>query len=75
MKHIKKIFAFALLLTMLGSPKLYLASQEYTDRQLEGFGYEETRRSAYLAPAVALGTIALVVIVAVALNNSSDHSH
>jgi len=43
-----------------------------------GCGYEECRRCPSLAPAVALGTIAIVAIVAVVLQNSggvSSHSH
>lgn len=43
-----------------------------------GYGYEEVSRTPSIAPAVALGTIALVAIIAVALQNQSHghgHSH
>lgn len=42
---------------------------------LGGYGYEECRRSPYIAPAVALATVAIVAIVAVAVQNSSHSSH
>lgn len=40
-----------------------------------GCGYDECCRTSSLAPAIALGTIALVAIVAVAVQNTSGHSH
>ncbi len=39
-----------------------------------GCGYQESCRSPYIAPAIALGTIALVAIIAVAVQNS-HHGH
>lgn len=46
--------------------------------QMGGNGYAESRRAPSIAPAVALGTIALVAIVAIALQNQHGghgHSH
>ena len=43
-----------------------------------GCGYVECRRAPCITPAVALGTIALVAIIAVAVQNSggvSSHAH
>lgn len=40
-----------------------------------GCGYDECCRSSSLAPAIALGTIAIIAIVAVAVQNTSGHSH
>lgn len=40
-----------------------------------GCGYTECCRTTSLAPAIALGTILLVAIVAVAVQNTSGHSH
>lgn len=40
-----------------------------------GCGYDACCRSSSLAPAIALGTIALIAIVAVAVQNTSGHSH
>lgn len=40
-----------------------------------GCGFDECCRSSSLAPAIALGTIAVIAIVAVAVQNTSGHSH
>ncbi len=40
-----------------------------------GCGYTECCRSTSLAPAIALGTILVVAVVAVAVQNTSGHSH
>ncbi|HRD55415.1 MAG TPA: hypothetical protein PLC42_03355 [Parachlamydiaceae bacterium] len=48
---------------------------EYSSESLGGYGYQESRRSPYIAPAVALATVAIVAIVAVAVQNSSHNSH
>ena len=40
-----------------------------------GGGYDESVRTTSLAPAIALGAIALVGIIAVAVQNTSGHSH
>ena len=54
-------------------------NEEYYYADTGGCGYEECCRASCLAPAVALGTIALVAIIAVAVQNSnsggSDHAH
>lgn len=39
-----------------------------------GFAYDESRAATQLAPAIALGTVALVAIVALAVQNSHDSS-
>lgn len=76
MKLLKKMFALTTVLAMLGASVHNLSAQPYrTDTG--GYGYEESRRAPSIAPAVALGTIALVAIVAVAVQNTSHthHSH
>lgn len=40
-----------------------------------GCGYNECCRSTSLAPAIALGTILLVGVIAVAVQNTSGHTH
>lgn len=40
-----------------------------------GCGYDACCRSSSLAPAIALGTIAAIAIVAVAVQNTSGHAH
>jgi hypothetical protein len=39
-----------------------------------GYAYDESRAIANLAPAIALGTLAIVGIIAIAVQNSHDHS-
>lgn len=39
-----------------------------------GYAYDESRAAVNLAPAIALGTIAIVGIVAIAVQNSHGHS-
>jgi len=75
MKNLKKIVALATAVAMFGSTAAY--AQPYAE-SAGGYGYQESRRSPYIAPAVALGTIALVAIIAVAVQNGSrshGHSH
>lgn len=39
-----------------------------------GYAWDESRAATNLAPAVALGTVAIVGIIAIAVQNSHDHS-
>lgn len=74
MKMIKKFVALATLAVLITTSTPNLNAQEYkTD--CGGYGYECARRVPSLAPAIALGTIALVAIIAVAVQNSSHHDH
>jgi len=74
MKLTRKLIASAALLTMLGSSAGSLCADDYCVDN-GGCGYEDCCRSSSLAPAIALGTIAVVAIVAVAVQNTSGHSH
>lgn len=74
MKLARKLIASAALLAMLGSSASNLQADEYCV-DMGGCGYEDCCRSCSLAPAIALGTIAIVAIVAVAVQNTSGHSH
>lgn len=74
MKYIKKIFAIAATTALLTSSTGSLNAQEYC-MDNGGCGYDECCRTSSLAPAIALGTIALVAIIAVAVQNTSGHSH
>lgn len=74
MKMFKKLVALATLVALIGTSAHNLFAQECrTD--CGGYGYEQCRRVPSLAPAIALGTIALVAIIAVAVQNSSHHEH
>ena len=74
MKFTKKIIASAALLAMLGSSAGNLLADDYCVDN-GGCCYEDCCRSTSLAPAIALGTIAVIAIVAVAIQNTSGHSH
>lgn len=74
MNMFKKLVVLATLAAMIGTSAHNLNAQEYrTDTG--GYGYESARRVPSLAPAIALGTIALVAIIAVAVQNTSHSSH
>lgn len=76
MEKIKKWMAFSTLIAMILASAHNLKAQEYEySTDTGGYGYEESRRVPSLAPAIALGTIALVAIIAVAVQNSSHHEH
>lgn len=77
MKALKKLVVGLTLAATLGlslpSAHAYESSSDFG-----GCGFTECRKCPSLAPAVALGTIALVAIVAVAIQNQSHghgHSH
>ena len=73
MKHLKKLIALAATAAMFSCQS---ASAANYSSDCGGCGYEECRQSPCLTPAIALGTIALVAIVAVALQDShSSHGH
>ncbi len=75
MKKLKKFTALATLIAMMSTSAGLNAECFRTDAG--GYGYCETRAAPSLAPAIALGTIAIVAIIAVAVQNSSHscHSH
>jgi uncharacterized membrane protein len=74
MKFLKKFVALATFAAMIVASAHHLSAQEYyTDTG--GCGYQECRRVPSLAPAIALGTIAIIAIVAVAVQNSNHHHH
>ena len=67
--------ALATALVMLGSSANGYAQTQYQE-YAGGGGYVESRSAPSLAPAIALGAIALVAIIAVAVQNSNTkHGH
>ena len=71
MKSLKKWIAGGILATTLAS-SAGLSAQYYTG----GYGYQQSRTAPALAPAIALGAIALAAIIAVAVQNSENsHGH
>jgi hypothetical protein len=77
MNRMKQYIALIATMTMLGASAQSLDAAVYcTDAG--GCGYEECRTAPCLAPAIALGTIALAAIVAVVVQNShggNGHCH
>ncbi len=77
MKAFKKLVALLTIAATFGLSMPNAQAYEYSS-DLGGCGFTECRKCPSLAPAVALGTIALVAIVAVAIQNQSHghgHSH
>ncbi len=73
MKMFKKLIGLAVAVAMLSTSAGANAQDFY---YAGGNGYEDYRQAPSLAPAIALGAIALVAIIAVAVQNSSnDHGH
>ncbi len=80
MKQLKKLIATAVFVALTATTTQVQASGCVTD--CGGYGYQECCSSPKLAPTIALGTIAVVAIVAVAVQTSrggssshSGHSH
>lgn len=76
MKNFKRVVASLALASMMFA-SVPVKAEECWD-SVGGCGYEECRRASCLAPAIALGTIALVAIIAIAVQKSHGghhHSH
>jgi hypothetical protein len=70
---LKKMVALAAITAMLSMSTHQLEAVTYvTDSG--GYAYDESRAATNLAPAIALGTVAIVGIIAIAVQNSHDHS-
>ncbi len=77
MNIFKKALVAAIMFVMLGGPVLHAQDCCYST-STGGCGYVDCRRAPCITPAVALGTIALVAIIAVAVQNSrpsTAHAH
>lgn len=82
MSILKKALVATLMAVMIGCPALHAQNCYPTancySSSTGGCGYVECRRAPCITPAVALGTIALVAIIAVAVQNSQGrgvHAH
>lgn len=75
MKKLKKYVALATLTVMFASSAGINAQEEECAIDTGGCGYNESRDCPSLAPAIALGVIAIVAIIAVAVQNRSHHGH
>lgn len=79
MNSVKGIIALVAILAMLGFSSQPLDAQCAYVTDTGGYAYDECRAVTNLAPAIALGTVAIVAIIALAVQNShhssSSHSH
>jgi hypothetical protein len=76
MSAVKKLMACAAmtaLIAMICSPVQPLGAITYVT-DTGGYAYDESRAVTNLAPAIALGTVAIVGIIAIAVQNTHDHS-
>lgn len=75
MKMFKKLVALATLTAMMGTSAHSLNAQVYSNTPADccGYGYQDSCKVPCYAPAIALGTIALVAIIAVVLENHHHH--
>lgn len=73
MKKFKTMIALATLLALFGSTANVQAQQYVSNAG--GICYEECRQCHSWAPAIALGTIAAVAIIAVAVQNRCHGGH
>lgn len=74
MKNLKKLIASAALLAMAATSPNPAEAANYND--CGGCGYNQSRGSCCMTPAIVLGTIAVLAIIAVAVGNSqSGHCH
>lgn len=74
MRSLRKFLVLTLFLATLCSSSNHLQA-EVACIDNGGCAYEEACRTSSLAPAIALGAIALIAIIAVAVQNTSGHSH
>jgi hypothetical protein len=73
MSMLKKLIAAASVTAMLSLPTQSLDAVSYVT-DTGGYAYDESRAVTNLAPAIALGTVAIVGIIAIAVQNSHGHS-
>lgn len=73
MSIFKRMAALIVLFAMLCLPAQKIEAVTYVT-DTGGYAYDESRAVTNLAPAIALGTVAIVGIIAIAVQNSHDHS-
>jgi len=73
MSYFKKMVALTAAITMTGLFTQQLEAVTYVT-DTGGYAYDESRAVTNLAPAIALGTVAIVAIIAIAVQNSHDSS-
>lgn len=75
MRSFKKLVGLATAVVMLSASAKGFAIDQYQE-YAGGAGYLESSNAPRLAPAIGLGAIALIAIIAVAVQNANnDHGH
>ncbi len=69
----KKLLILVAIITLTGTSIQQLEAVTYVT-DTGGYAYDESRAATNLAPAIALGTVAIVGIIAIAVQNSHDSS-
>lgn len=73
MKKLNRLIAAATVMAIVSSSIQSLNADEYSDI---GYGYTESRLASYQAPALALGVVALTLIIGLTLDDSGGgHGH
>jgi hypothetical protein len=72
MSMLKKMIALTALIALMHLPTPQLEAVAYVT-DTGGYAYDESRAAVNLAPAIALGTVAVVGIIAIAVQNSHEH--
>ncbi|MFI0434733.1 MAG: hypothetical protein ACH350_03260 [Parachlamydiaceae bacterium] len=73
MSMLKKMITLFTIAALFGLSTQELEAIAYVT-DTGGYAYDESRAATNLAPAIALGTVAIVGIIAIAVQNSHDHS-
>lgn len=73
MSLLKKLIALTTFTTMMSISSQQLEAVAYVT-DTGGYAYDQSRAATNLAPAIALGTVAIVGIIAIAVQNSHNHS-
>lgn len=73
MSMLKKVITLAAITAIMGTSTQQLEAVTYVT-DTGGYAYDESRAATNLAPAIALGTVAIVGIIAIAVQNSHEHS-
>ena len=69
----KKLIALSTIAAMMTLSTQQLEAVTYVT-DTGGYAYDESRAATNLAPAIALGTVAIVGIIAIAVQNTHEHS-
>ena len=69
----KKLIALSTIAAMMTLSTQQLEAVTYVI-DTGGYAYDESRAATNLAPAIALGTVAIVGIIAIAVQNTHEHS-